>query len=237
MLARASAVGVEAICTIASTLEDAARGIRLAKETSRPRLSATAGIHPHEADRCSPEALVKLEELAGSAKAVVAIGEVGLDFHYDNAPRAAQIEAFRGQMEVAERTGLPVVVHSRDASVEVAEVIRNYAGRVVGVLHCFTGNSDLLRMVVRLGWYVSFSGIVTFPSYRDGQHVRVVPGDRLLVETDSPYLAPVPVRGRRNEPAFVAHVAQRIAEIRGEDPDQVAETTHRNACRFYGVGS
>lgn len=237
MLGRAREAGVECVCTIASSLEDARDAIALAGAQSRPRVAATAGIHPHEADSCSPEALGGLEDLASSSDAVVAIGETGLDFHYEHSPRAAQVDAFRGQLGVAERLGLPIVVHVRDASAEVAEIVREHAGRVIGVLHCFTGSTELLRSGLGSGWYVSFSGIVTFSSYRDAQHIIEVPEERLLVETDSPYLAPVPVRGRRNEPAFVAHVVRRIAEVRGRSPEEIAELTYQNAARFYGVGS
>lgn len=235
VLARARDRGVEAVCAIASDLDDARAALGLVRESSVPNIFTTAGIHPHEADRCTPEALGDLEELARSAGAVVAIGETGLDFHYENAPRAAQLDAFRGQIEIAERLGLPLVVHSRDASEEVARLVREYAGRVIGVLHCLTGGSELLRAGLEAGWYISFSGIVTYKSFRDTEHVRRVPSDRLLVETDSPYLAPVPVRGRRNEPSFVAHVVRRVAEIRGEDADRTAESTYRNACRLFGI--
>ncbi len=232
VLERAAAAGVAAVTSIASDLEDAARAIELAQRVSRVQVYATVGIHPHEADRCNGDALARLESLARS-EPVVAIGETGLDFHYENAPRAKQLAAFRGQLEVAERLGLPVVVHSRDADDELAQVIRAFAGRVTGVLHCFTGGASLLATGLEAGWYVSFAGVVTFKSFRDPELVRRVPTDRLLVETDSPYLAPVPRRGRRNEPANVQLVLERVAEIRGEAREQLAETTYRNACRFY----
>jgi TatD DNase family protein len=184
---------------------------------------------------CTNEALGRLESLLGRDR-VVAVGETGLDFHYDNAPREAQIEAFRSQLDLAERVGLPAVVHSRDAEAETRRILADYAGRVLGVLHCFTGSIDLLRAGIAAGWSVSFSGIVTFASFGDGERVRSVPGERLLVETDSPYLAPVPRRGKRNEPAYVAHVATRVAELRDQAPEEIAELTYENACRFYGVG-
>ncbi len=234
VLARAADAGVESVTSVASNIEDARYAVELARTASRPRLRATAGMHPHEANLCSPEALDEIERLARS-ELVVAIGETGLDFYYDNAPREAQVEAFRSQLEVAERLGLPVVVHSRETDDVVAEIVREFAGRVVGVLHCFTGGKDLLRAGLDSGWYVSFSGIATFKSFGDTARVKLVPGDRLLVETDSPYLAPVPMRGRRNEPSYVEHVVRRVAEIRGEGPDVIAEVTYQNACRFYGI--
>lgn len=236
VLGRAAAAGVAALTTIASDLEDAEAALSLAMgRTEGPHIWATAGIHPHVADQCTDAALERLAALLGRDR-VVAVGETGLDFHYDNAPREAQIEAFRAQLELAERVGLPVVVHTRDAEAETERILTDYSGRVLGVLHCFTGSAELLGAGIAAGWYVSFSGIVTFSSFGDGQRVRAVPDDRLLVETDSPYLAPVPHRGKRNEPAHVVRVVERVAELRGENPERIAETTHENACRFYGVG-
>ncbi len=235
VLDRAAAAGVEAVVSIASDLEDAEAAIELSHRTASPRVFATAGIHPHAADRCTERALQRLEALAGSEERVVAVGETGLDFHYENAPRDVQQAAFRGQIEVAERLGLPIVVHSRDADEPLAEVLEGYAGRVTGVLHCFSGGAVLLHAGLEAGWYVSFAGIVTFKNFDGDGLVRSVPSDRLLVETDSPYLAPAPRRGKRNEPAFVEHVLRRVAAIRGDDVEELAEITHRNACRFYGL--
>ncbi len=236
VLERAEAAGVDALVTIASDLEDARSAIDVARSPSppQPRGWATVGVHPHEAERWTPDALDELERLASSER-VVAIGETGLDFYYDNAPRQAQISAFRAQLGLAERLALPAVVHSRSADAETAELLDEVAGRVAGVLHCFTGGQALLDAGLDAGWYVSFSGIVTFANYADEDLVRRVPEDRLLVETDSPYLAPVPMRGRRNEPAFVAHVLARVAAMRDEEPSHLADATYRNACRFYGI--
>ncbi len=239
VLERAEEAGVHALVTIASDLEDARSAIDVARSPSppspsQPRVWATVGVHPHEAERWTPDALDELERLASSER-VVAIGETGLDFYYDNAPRQAQISAFRAQLGLAERLALPAVVHSRSADAETAELLDEFAGRVAGVLHCFTGGQALLDAGLDAGWYVSFSGIVTFANYADEDLVRRVPEDRLLVETDSPYLAPVPMRGRRNEPAFVAHVLARVAAMRDEEPSHLADATYSNACRFYGI--
>jgi TatD DNase family protein len=236
VLTRAAERGLSAVVSVASDLDDARAALELARTASRLRIWATAGIHPHEAERWNPEAAACLEGLAG-AESIVAIGETGLDFYYANSPRQVQSEAFRAQLELAERLGLPVVVHSREADLDTAALIQEFSGRVVGVLHCFTGGANLLEVGLAAAWYVSFSGLVTFKNYRDQDIVRAVPGDRLLVETDSPYLAPVPKRGRRNEPAFLEHTVRRLAEIRGEDPEEVAEATFENACRFYGVSN
>jgi TatD DNase family protein len=235
VLARAADQGVEAVVSIASDLEDAQRAIGLARTDSLPQVKATAGIHPHVAEKCNPGSLAVLRELAGSEH-VVAIGETGLDFYYDNAPREAQIGAFRAQMEVAAQLGLPVVVHSREADVETAEIVRYHAGSAIGVLHCFSAGDELLDAGLAADWYISFSGLITFKSFAAQAQVRRVPESRLLVETDSPYLAPVPLRGRRNEPAFVKHVAERLAEIRGDSPVRLAQVTCENARRFYGLG-
>lgn len=234
VLQRALAARVESIVCIASDLDDAARAVELTRRAARPRLGCTAGLHPHLAERWKPEDAERLEVLAARDR-VVAIGETGLDFHYDNAPRQVQIEAFRAQLELAERLGLPVVVHSRAADAETAALIRGFETRVTGVLHCFSGGERLLRAGLDAGWYVSFSGIMTFSKFDDDELVRAVPHDRVLVETDSPYLAPVPVRGRRNEPSFVEHVLQRLAEIRGTSVEEMAEITYINACRFYAI--
>lgn len=234
VVARAAAVGVEVVVSIASHLEDARDAIALAEGSSDPRILATAGVHPHHAERWGPDSQSQLEDLLCS-DIVVAVGETGLDFHYDNAPRDTQIDVFRAQLDIAERLEMPVVVHSRSADDAVGETLQDYRSRVMGVLHCFSGGPELLAAGLSAGWYVSFSGIVTFKNFQDVEGVRAIPADRLLIETDSPYLAPVPKRGRRNEPALVQHVLERVAEIRGEDPEELAETTFNNACRFYGL--
>jgi TatD DNase family protein len=234
VLARAADEGVEAVVSIASDLEDAQRAIGLSRTAARPQVYATAGIHPHVAQKSTPGSLSSLRELAGSDH-VVAIGETGLDFYYNNAPRETQIAAFRAQIELAVQLGLPVVVHSREADVETAEIVKDYAD-VTGVLHCFSAGDELLDAGLDADWYVSFSGLITFKSFAAEAQVRKVPESRLLVETDSPYLAPVPMRGRRNEPAFVKHVVERLAEIRGDSPVRLAQVTYENARRFYALG-
>lgn len=235
-LDRASEAGVFDIVTIGSDLRDAREAIRVVERFDRPRLHATVGVHPHVADQFdqrTPDGIRRLAE----DRAVVAIGETGLDFHYENSPRQCQIESFRAQLQLAEQLGLPIVVHSREADRETASLVREFSGRVSGVLHCFTGSDELLEVGLDADWYVSFSGIITFSSYENAGQILRVPDDRLLVETDSPYLAPVPRRGRRNEPAYVAHVLERLATARDEPPERVADMTYHNACRFYGLES
>lgn len=230
VLARAHAAGVLAVVTIGTTLDGSERAAALAAEHATVR--ASVGIHPHSAEQATPAALSRLEELAGEPD-VVAIGETGLDYHYDNAPRDAQREAFAAQLDLGRRLDLPVVVHAREADDDVIALLREAGPGTRGVLHCFSGARPLLDAALELGWNVSFAGMITFPSYTAADLLRAVPLDRLLVETDSPYLTPVPHRGKRNEPAHVVHVARRAAELRGEDFDQLAAATLRNTRDFY----
>lgn len=196
---------------------------------------AAIGIHPHIADRTEPGLLERIRELAADP-AVVAIGETGLDYFYDNAPRDLQRRSFYQHLELAAEVGLPVVVHSRSANADTAAVLRDAASAGVGgVLHCFDGDAALLDAALEAGWFISFAGIVTFRNYAKGDLLRATPDDRLLIETDSPYLAPIPMRGKRNEPAFVRHTAAAVAEIRGESLERIAELTTRNACDLYGI--
>jgi TatD DNase family protein len=227
---RARAAGVSALVSIASDDEDASEALRLAHALD---LHATAGIHPHQADR-PDAAFEKVRELVTDPR-IVAVGETGLDYYYDNSPRERQRQVFQWHLELAAETGLPVVVHSRDADEDTAAMVRNAPPDVTGVLHCFAGSRSLFEAAMDAGWYVSFSGLITFPRYETPDLVAATPADRLLIETDSPYLAPVPYRGRRNEPAYVVEVARRAAELRGESLADIAHLTSRNARAFYGL--
>jgi TatD DNase family protein len=164
---------------------------------------------------------------------VVAIGEVGLDYHYDYSPRMEQRRAFVRQIALAAELDLPVIVHARDADEDVAAILEEHGREVRGVLHSFASGPALLEVGLRVGWWTSFSGMITFKNYHAADLVRAVPRDRLMVETDSPYLAPVPHRGRRNEPAFVPLVATRAAELRGEDPAELGRVLAANTRAFY----
>jgi TatD DNase family protein len=190
------------------------------------------GVHPHSAAR-APDAWLEEVVVLAAHPRVVAIGETGLDFHYDFAPRDRQIDLFRRQLGLGVELDLPVVVHSRSADADVAALLTEIGPRCRGVLHCFSGGKPLLETALELGWFISFAGTITFKSYQDEDLLRAVPLDRLLVETDSPYLAPVPFRGGRNEPAYVVKVVERAAAIRGEDPVQLAAATAANARAFY----
>lgn len=229
VLERARAAGVEAVVCIGTGPDDWGRVLELARRF--PGVYATAGVHPHAADQATEAAFAEIRALAREPE-LVALGETGLDYFYDNAPRDAQRASFLRHLELARETGLPVVVHARSADDDLRAILAD-AGGVTGVLHCFAGGRPLLEAALEAGWYVSFSGLVTFKRYEDAELVRAVPLDRILVETDSPYLAPVPHRGKANEPAFVPLVAARVAEIRGADPAELAAATVRNARAFY----
>ncbi len=196
---------------------------------------ATIGVHPHEADAHPDLGASALIEAAAHPR-VVAIGECGLDYFYDKSDRAAQRDRFQAHIEAARATGLPLVVHTRDAEDDTAEILTREVGKggVTGVLHCFTGSAELARQGLELGFYVSISGIVTFKNAQDLQQTaRTIPLDRLLVETDSPFLAPVPNRGKTCEPAFVADTAAFLAELRDEPLDQLADATTANFFKLF----
>jgi TatD DNase family protein len=231
---RARQAGAVALVCIGESLEAARRAGSLA-ERYPGFCYFTAGVHPHDAaDFDADRDLVGIR--AELARGAVAVGECGLDYHYDHSPRERQREAFIAQLSLAGEHQRPVVVHTRDAEDDTRALVEE-AGRrgVRGVLHCYTGSHQLARAALDVGWYVSFSGIVTFRKWADDELVRLVPDDRLLVESDAPYLAPVPHRGRRNEPAFVPRTIERVAAVRGVPPDALADITAANARRLFGL--
>lgn len=197
-------------------------------------LSPTICVHPHDVGRAPPEDFDRCEKLAAFAR-VVAVGETGLDYHYDHSPRPRQREAFRRFIALAKKVRKPLVVHVREADADCAAILCE-EGAGPGVVHCFTGDRDAARCYLDLGFHVSISGVVTFRNAEELRAaVRLVPDDRLLVETDSPFLAPVPHRGKRNEPAFVVEVARKVADVRGKTFEEIAEITTRNARRLFGL--
>ena len=231
VLARARAAGVEHVVVVAESAEATDRAIVLGRE---PGLSATAGVHPHSASSWTPDVARRISEALANP-AVVAVGETGLDYHYDHSPRAAQRAAFTAQLELAADHAKPVVVHAREADDDMAAIILDWGRRVPAlVLHSFSSGSKVWDAGMAVGAYFSFSGMVTFRNFRLLDCLTGCPPDRLLVETDAPYLAPVPHRGKRNEPAYVPHIAARIAECRGETPDAIANRTTANAERCFG---
>jgi TatD DNase family protein len=227
VIERARAAGVETLVAIGTGEgpPDLEAGIRLADAFDC--VYATVGVHPHSAAKASYATWPELQRLCGHPK-VVALGEIGLDYHYNFSPPEVQRSVFTRQLEVAATTGQPVVIHTREAWSDTVALIRE-SGIRSGIFHCFSGGPDEAQEALSLGFHLSFAGIVTFPKAQSVQQAaREVPLDRLLVETDSPYLAPVPYRGKRNEPAFVVHTAARIAELRGISPEAVARVTTAN---------
>lgn len=200
-----------------------------------PDVWASVGVHPHEADAHPDLGAIALVEAAEHPR-VIAIGECGLDYFYDKSDRAAQRQRFEAHIDAARQTGLPLVVHTREAEDDTKEILEAAVkeGGVTGVLHCFTGSAELARKGLDLGFYVSLSGIVTFKNAADLQATaKWLPADHMLVETDSPFLAPVPHRGQKCEPAFVADTASFVAQLRGEDPEVLADTTTANFFRLF----
>jgi TatD DNase family protein len=234
VLTRATDAGVAAMVTIGAggPLEANDRAIALAAE--HEQIYATAGVHPHQAALATDAVVAHVQTLARHPR-VVAIGETGLDYYYDNSPRPAQRDAFARFIAVARALGLPVVVHLRDADTDALQIMASAGARDTGgVIHCFSGDAASARAFVDLGFHISFSGIVTFKT-ADALRAaaRIVPADRLMVETDAPFLAPSPYRGRRNEPALVVQTAALLAELRGEPLEVVAENTRRNTQRLF----
>jgi TatD DNase family protein len=228
VIQRAREAGVASMLVVGGVDEEAGhrRALRVAQEFGLP---ASAGMHPHEARLWTGAVLDELRGLARE-KRVVAIGEIGLDFHYDHSPRDVQREVFRQQLRLARDVCLPVIVHTREADEETCAILEDErANECGGVIHCFTGGHDLARRSLALGFYLSFSGILAFPRSEIIQEVaRAVPHDRMLVETDAPFLAPPPHRGKRNEPAFVVDVARKLAQLRGETLEDVGRVALEN---------
>jgi TatD DNase family protein len=232
VLARAAAAGVGHVVVIGESLAGSARAATLAREHAG--LSATAGVHPHEAAAWDAATTPGLRELL-QASELVAVGETGLDYHYDHAPRPAQRAAFEGQLALAADLQKPVVIHARDADDDMAALLRDWGGRVPAlVLHSFAGSRALFTAGMEAGAYFSFSGMITFKNWRPAVPASECPADRLLVETDAPYLAPVPHRGHRNEPAFVPDIVTALARQHGTSLDALARQTADNALRVFG---
>ena len=230
VIARAFGAGIGTMLTICTRLDQFA-GVEVIAQSDE-RIWCSAGAHPHEAADHGNLLTNQLVALAAHSR-VVGIGETGLDFHYDLSPHDIQERVFRTHVEASQATGLPLIVHAREADTEIAEIL-SAERPPPGVLHCFTGSRALAERAVSLGFYVSISGIVTFrnaEALRD--IVRDLPLDRLLVETDAPYLAPVPYRGKRNEPAFVAATAAFVAELKGIELEALAEATTQNFFRLF----
>jgi len=233
---RAELSGISHVVGVAETIEDAEKTARLAERYDL--LAPTIGIHPHRASAWSEQTAARLASLAKGGR-LVAIGEIGLDYHYDFSPRESQRRAFREQLRLAKQVALPVIIHCREAFEDLAEILEDEAPLPRGgVLHCFSGTAEQARRIQDLGLHIGIGGMVTFRKQDDLRRVvaEAISLDRLLVETDSPYLAPEPRRGRRNEPAYVRYTAEKIAELRGIEPARLAQQTRRNAMDLFGLG-
>ena len=232
VIERARAGGVVQIVNVGYDLDSSRRAVALAREYDF--IYTAVGVHPHDAARVSAGYLDELGTLARNQK-VVAIGETGLDYYRNHSPRPEQRQVFREQLALARELELPVIIHDRDAHGEVLEIFRqDGSGRAGGVLHCFSGSWEMARECLRMGFYISFAGVVTYPKSTHLQSIAVnLPAERLLVETDCPYLSPEPRRGERNEPAYVRYALERIAGLRGMPVAELALLTTQNARRLF----
>ncbi|HVC60432.1 MAG TPA: TatD family hydrolase [Acetobacteraceae bacterium] len=234
VLARAATAGVGEMVTIGTTLEQSARLPAMVE--AHPNLWCTVGVHPHHAAEAPIPAPETLAAMTQHPK-VIGIGESGLDYFYDRAPRDVQRHNFRAHVRAARLAGVPLAIHARDADADIAAILqdeRDTGGDFAFLLHCFSSSRRLAEAGLALGGYISFSGILTFPKSSELRDIaRDIPAQRLLVETDAPYLAPVPLRGKRNEPAYVAHTARVLAELRFMTPDALADLTTANFRRLF----
>jgi TatD DNase family protein len=230
-LSRARAQGVCGFVVPATKLGDAPQAVEIANQ--HDDVWAAVGFHPHEAKDCDDAAFATIERLAQDNR-VVAIGECGLDYHYMHSPRETQIAVFERHIELAKRLGKPIIVHNRESTADMVEILTRSNAR--GILHSYTEGLDVARKLVDLGWYISFSGIVTFRSAESLREVaRALPHDRVLIETDTPYLAPVPFRGRDNEPAYVVKIAELLASLWSVPLPEVAARTTANFASAFSV--
>ena len=229
---RARAAGIERVLAIGtgSGPPDLEAGIRLAQQHTF--IFATVGVHPHNAAKATAETFERMAELARHPK-VLSIGEIGLDYHYDFSPRGVQRSVFAAQLLLSAKAQKPIVIHTREAWDDTLAIIREHGLPHGGIMHCFTGGPGEAEQALQLGFHLSFGGILTFPKADDvRKSAALTPENRLLVETDAPYLAPVPHRGKRNEPSFIVETVRRLAELRGWSPEHAADVTTRNFARL-----
>ena len=231
-LAAARAAGVTRFITIGTEPKDHPVVLDLAHKYF-PEVACTLGVHPHEG-AIFDEVVEKYLDEHASDPVVAAIGEIGLDYYYDSSPREAQKDAFRRQLAIAAKHKMPIEIHTRDAELDTIEILKEFRGNVKGIVHCFTGTIWLAKEALNLGYDISFSGVVTFKNAGDLREVcKYVPLDRLHVETDAPYLAPVPMRGKSNVPAYVVHTARAVCDLKGIDEGILLEATRANARRMF----
>ncbi|MEH7236324.1 TatD family hydrolase [Bacillus sp. JJ1562] len=234
VIERALSEGVERIVVVGFDRETITRAIELADQYEF--IYATIGWHPVDAIDMTDEDLEWIEELSAHPK-VVALGEMGLDYHWDKSPKDIQKEVFRKQISLAKKVKLPIIIHNREATADIIEILQEEnASEVGGIMHCFTGSIEVAKQCIDMNFYISFGGPVTFKNAKKPKEVAAeIPLDRLLIETDCPYLTPHPFRGKRNEPSYVKYVAEQIAELKGVSFEEIAEKTSDNAKRFFGI--
>mgnify|MGYP002579885958 CR=1 FL=1 len=225
--------GIGTVVNVGSTIETSKKSIALAEQYED--VYAAIGVHPSEIGCLSEEGMEWLRERSAHPK-VVAIGEIGLDYYWpENPPRPLQQQVLRSQLALARELSLPVIIHDRDAHADTMAIVREFPG-LRGVFHCFAGSVEMARDLVDTGWYLSFNGAATFKNARKAPEViQAVPMDRLMIETDAPYLTPVPYRGHRNDSTYVHLVAEKIAQLRDMTPQEVEQATWENGCRFFGI--
>lgn len=231
LLTQAKAAGVDAVVTIGADMESSENVVALA--AAHEMVYRTVGIHPHDATTCTQQALARLKELAKRTK-IQAIGEIGLDYYRDMSPRPVQKRAFGEQLDLAVELQMPVVIHTREAFEDTLEIIKPYAKKLPGgVFHCFPGDKNDAERVFDLGFVVSVGGVITFPKASMAEMAKQVPLDKIILETDAPYLTPVPHRGKTNVPAYVSYVAETLATLRGITKAEVVRVTDRTCRKLY----
>jgi len=232
LLGRMNAAGVTLILNAGSSLKTSRFSLNLADKY--PFIYASAGVHPHDAKSMNDDSINELEGLLSHPKAV-AIGEIGLDYHYDFSPRDVQRNRFREQMELARHLHKPVIVHERESLADTMDIVRDY-NDLTGVFHCFSGSWETAKRVLDMGWFLSFTGVVTFKNVRHAIEVlEKIPSDRIMLETDCPYMAPEPKRGKRNNSLYLPYIAEKVANVRGISVEEVAAITMENGKRFFGI--
>lgn len=223
--------GVCAVLNAGCNLSSSREGIALSEKYSF--VYSSIGIHPHDAQSVTSQTMEELYALAKSPK-VVAVGEIGLDYHYDLSPREQQRTVFEQQLKLAKELSLPVIIHAREATEETLSLLKKY--RPQGVVHCFSGSAETAKEIVKLGMYLGFTGLITFKNTKHAlEAIQAVPADRLLLETDCPYMAPVPHRGKRCDSTMIAYTAEKMAELKGLAPQEMIDLARKNTCRLFGI--
>jgi len=224
--------GIDLILNSASSLKSAIFSLKMADKY--PFVYASVGVHPHDSKSMTDDTVLELEKLLTHPKAM-AVGEIGLDYHYDFSPRDIQKMRFREQLELAGRVKKPVIIHERESLGDTLDIIKDYRN-LTGVFHCFSGSWETAKTILDMGWYLSFTGVITFKNARRAPEViEKMPADRIMLETDCPYLAPDPVRGRRNSSLYLPYIAEKVAEVRGITTEEVAALTMKNGKTFFGI--